>query len=280
MGGRELPTECPHGRIIDPGDFGESSEGCDACGIPAATWDDDGNITEEPRTQHRRGPAMTEPVRALTLWQPWSSAVPLGLKTVETRGWSTKYRGVLLITAAATDREWRRIWDAGHRQVGTIEARMLDDLQRAFDARDDGGPELWGPDDPDTLPLGAVVAVATLTDVVPIVGEDGDLTTADPPCIEHRPTGAVNAGLWQWSAWSAPDDEDDCRDITHELLWGDYTPGRFGWLLDDVRPLAEPVPCKGRQGLWTPDDDLLAAVQEQTKETLGPPRPLPSKENR
>ena len=59
MGGRELPTECPHGRIIDPGDFGESSEGCDACGIPAATWDDDGNIIEEPRSQHRRGPAMT-----------------------------------------------------------------------------------------------------------------------------------------------------------------------------------------------------------------------------
>ena len=50
MGGRELPTECPHGRIIDPGDFGESSEGCDACGIPAATWDDDGNIIEEPRS--------------------------------------------------------------------------------------------------------------------------------------------------------------------------------------------------------------------------------------
>ena len=46
MGGRALPTECPHGRIIDPGDFGDRAEGCETCGIPAATWDDDGNMVE------------------------------------------------------------------------------------------------------------------------------------------------------------------------------------------------------------------------------------------
>lgn len=32
--------------------------------------------------------------------------------------------------------------------------------------------------------------------------------------------------------------------------FGDYTPGRWVWKLDDVRPLAEPPPVKGAQGWW------------------------------
>ena len=30
----------------------------------------------------------------------------------------------------------------------------------------------------------------------------------------------------------------------------DWLSGPYGWLLDDVRALPEPIPCKGRQGLW------------------------------
>jgi hypothetical protein len=35
--------------------------------------------------------------------------------------------------------------------------------------------------------------------------------------------------------------------------------GPFGWLFEDRRYLAEPVPCRGYQGLWTPlfDEHLL-----------------------
>lgn len=36
----------------------------------------------------------------------------------------------------------------------------------------------------------------------------------------------------------------------NELAFGDYTEGRFAWVLNDVRPLPEPIPAKGRQGLW------------------------------
>lgn len=39
-------------------------------------------------------------VRALSLWQPWASAVVLGWKRWETRSWSTAYRGPLVIHAA------------------------------------------------------------------------------------------------------------------------------------------------------------------------------------
>lgn len=48
-----------------------------------------------------------------------------------------------------------------------------------------------------------------------------------------------------------------------ELAYGDYSPGRFAWFLDDVRPLPEAVPCAGSLGLWRPDADLIRAVAEQ-----------------
>jgi hypothetical protein len=40
-------------------------------------------------------------MKAVTLWQPWASAVALGLKRFETRSWATAYRGPILIHAAA-----------------------------------------------------------------------------------------------------------------------------------------------------------------------------------
>jgi hypothetical protein len=39
-------------------------------------------------------------VKALSLYQPWASAMAAGIKTIETRGWSTDYRGELAIHAA------------------------------------------------------------------------------------------------------------------------------------------------------------------------------------
>jgi phage N-6-adenine-methyltransferase len=39
--------------------------------------------------------------KAISLWQPWASLIPLGLKHYETRGWKTSYRGKLLICATA-----------------------------------------------------------------------------------------------------------------------------------------------------------------------------------
>jgi len=33
-------------------------------------------------------------------------------------------------------------------------------------------------------------------------------------------------------------------------------------VLTDVRPLATPIPASGRLGLWSPDEDLLAELQD------------------
>lgn len=39
--------------------------------------------------------------------------------------------------------------------------------------------------------------------------------------------------------------------------------GQHHWQLTDVRPLAEPVPCKGRLGLWPLSAEVDAAVRTQ-----------------
>ncbi|MFH8813047.1 ASCH domain-containing protein [Streptomyces hygroscopicus] len=43
--------------------------------------------------------------------------------------------------------------------------------------------------------------------------------------------------------------------------WG--MTGCWHWELSDVTALAKPVPATGMLGLWTPPDDVLAAVQNQ-----------------
>ena len=59
----------------------------------------------------------------------------------------------------------------------------------------------------------------------------------------------------------------DCREITYsfrcskinftnEEYFGDYTIGRYAWILEDVQPLKEPVLAKGMQGLWNWEDTL------------------------
>lgn len=55
----------------------------------------------------------------------------------------------------------------------------------------------------------------------------------------------------------------DCVKITPEFVvglstegrvFGDYTPGRYAWVLEDVHRLKEPIPAKGRQRIWNWDE--------------------------
>lgn len=81
-------------------------------------------------------------MKAISLWQPWATAIPLGIKRLETRGWSTRYRGPLAIHAA---KHWDKDQD--------LFARSMRQLTE---------PQL-----PDEFPFGAVVGVAWLVDVIP-----------------------------------------------------------------------------------------------------------------
>jgi len=58
----------------------------------------------------------------------------------------------------------------------------------------------------------------------------------------------------------------DCRSTTAILaagdgdLFGDYSAGRFGWQLANVRALAVPIACRGKQGLWTPGAEVQSLL--------------------
>lgn len=39
-------------------------------------------------------------MKAISLWEPWASAMAMGAKRIETRSWPTSYRGPLLICAS------------------------------------------------------------------------------------------------------------------------------------------------------------------------------------
>jgi activating signal cointegrator 1 len=47
-------------------------------------------------------------MKALTLTQPWATLVAIGAKKIETRSWSTSYRGSIAIHAAKGFPKWAR----------------------------------------------------------------------------------------------------------------------------------------------------------------------------
>ena len=127
-------------------------------------------------------------MKAISLWQPWASAIPLGLKKIETRSWDTRLRGTIAIHAAKRWTEDERSW-ALH-------------FSRLY-----GRPELADP------PRGAIIATARLVATFPTEALTGDITEM-------------------------------------ERAFGNYGADRFGWMLEDVVPLATPIPYRGLQGLF------------------------------
>lgn len=85
--------------------------------------------------------------KILSLWDPWASAMALGLKKWETRSWPTPYRGRLVIHAAKTE-------ECLKDGTPTLLARFIQDKT--------GVKITW----PDPWPLGKVVAIVDLVDCV------------------------------------------------------------------------------------------------------------------
>lgn len=101
-------------------------------------------------------------MRALTLTQPWASLVACGAKRIETRDWSTGYRGPLAIHAAKGYPD--------HAKALCFEEPFRGALAAA------------GLDGPWALPKGAIVAVATLKHCIhiPQMGPTTGIPYDDP----------------------------------------------------------------------------------------------------
>lgn len=134
-------------------------------------------------------------MKALTLTQPWATLVAIGAKRIETRSWSTNYRGPLAIHAAMG--------------MPTYVKRLCD--SEPFRTALNGVGATW-------LRRGVVIATCRLVDVLPTMPASGHGTVPS--------------------------------DAPHEFAFGDFSPGRFMWLLENVVALPEPVPARGALGLW------------------------------
>jgi len=106
-------------------------------------------------------------MKCISLWQPWASAIALGHKRIETRSWSTNYRGPIAIHAA-------KRWDAGQQEFAMTE--------RAFGRL------------PGRLPFGAIVAVARLVGVK----RTGDLVASCELTAVERLYGDYAEGRYGW----------------------------------------------------------------------------------
>lgn len=161
-------------------------------------------------------------MKAITLHQPWATLMALGAKRIETRSWPTHYRGPLAIHAGKTLPAYAR---------ETLYARSI---QKAL-----GWPELkgelysesrWGIHAEirkliESLPLGCIVATCKLVNCL-----DTDLIPR----------------------FVSPFTE-------QERMFGNYDPGRFGWLTEDLYRIDPPIPVVGARGLWDWDASALPA---------------------
>jgi hypothetical protein len=161
-------------------------------------------------------------MKALTLTQPWATLVVLRAKHIETRSWRTPYRGVLAIHAAKTFPGWAKDLCYGDpfrsalgwkQPPGMMSQQWLDQIARNL----------------KELPTGAVIGFATVEGCREIIHS-----------VYPTPTkGHYLVGEDRIIPPQSP-----------ELEFGDYSPGRWAWLLKDAMQLETPVPAKGALGLW------------------------------
>lgn len=114
-------------------------------------------------------------MKALSLRQPWASLVAVGAKKYETRTWSTKYRGPLVIHAskAAPSRSINLAGGAWWSMVCTMLMGQADYL------------------DPDgSMPRGQLLAIVELEDVLP--------TAQVVPTPLERSLGHFGPGRFAW----------------------------------------------------------------------------------
>lgn len=162
-------------------------------------------------------------MKAITLTQPWATLVAIGAKRIETRSWSTNYRGPLAIHAG--------------KGLGTIGGNggfmdlcshepFKSVLEAYWESLIQSTTTVF--ELANGMPRGAIIATCNLVSVI------------GTSVIDHAPY-----------EWKAPDERIYRFYLTdQERAFGDYTPGRFAWLLADVEKLERPIPAKGALGLW------------------------------
>ena len=137
-------------------------------------------------------------MRALSLTQPWATAVAISLKQWETRSWTTSFRGEVAIHASKGFPGWAKDFARSECTLGRL---------------------------PKSLPLGAIICLAEITD-----------------CRATYPLSQDLSAI--------------------ERMYGDYAEGRYAFKIENVRPLKTPVAERGSLGFWAVGIETQAAIRE------------------
>jgi len=207
-------------------------------------------------------------VKALVVRQPWATLIALGIKTIETRpgppngpmrpdgarglpGCTLERGERIAIVAGAQKPTLRHEVHWGARDDPTdplIEANEAPWLWTDYDDGTGGAWQWRGG------PLGAVVCTVVVADALPIVQRVGSCIGPAEWDGHRRFFSAPHEGYLTTTGPGA-----ELPRYTDQLPRGDFTPGRWGWMLTDPRP-CEPIPCKGRQGVFELPADVAGAI--------------------
>lgn len=172
-------------------------------------------------------------VTVITLWNPWASLIhpDVGMKHIETRSWPApdSLIGQPLAIHAA-----KRPMGDEEQDLCAMHFDQLDRLD-AWRVRPNGGEVA-------VLPMGAILSVALLQACIRVPSGAAHLVRT-----REYPQGIT-----------VPPPEP-------ERSFGDYTPGRFAWVLSDIVPLPSPIPAKGSQGFWTTADPVVCRIAEEIR---------------
>lgn len=113
-------------------------------------------------------------MKAISLWEPWATAIAIELKQIETRHWFTSYRGPVAIHAAKTREHAHIVWDPD------------------FDPAITGAFSSSGVESIDDLPFGCVVCTANLVACDRVEGVRGKISR-----IEYA-LGNYDNGRFAW----------------------------------------------------------------------------------
>ena len=163
-------------------------------------------------------------MHALSLWQPWASAIAQGDKKVETRGRPIMAKVDFLAIHAA------KIWGPTQREAAERIRLLIGSQARSPCAGIEGtvyhADYFTGPNPGNQR--GAVVAVARFI-----------------RC--EQMTDALIA-----------------KQTAVERVLGDWRPGRYAWFLrEDVVALEDPLPLRDHQWLWKLPEDVEAELRKR-----------------
>ena len=165
-------------------------------------------------------------MKAITILQPYASLLACGAKQYETRSWATSWRGKIAIHAVV-----KRMTNNDY--FGAIfESEVCKYLRQNFFQFDQSpyNEFRWIM---DNLDYGAVIATAELVECW-LITDNGHTIGSDKAArIETLPVGAKTNIV-----------------EGNEILFGDWSPGRYAWEFANMTMLTKPIPARGRQRIW------------------------------